>query len=196
MRTVYSLSIGLTVDDGRVEAARKRASCFVLITDWFEDAWDDSRVLAEYRHQHIIEGHTGFRWLKGPAAVAPVFLKTPHRIRAMGFVLILALMVRNYIQATMRDRLAETEDTLPHPFTKKPEPRLTTEMAFEHFSGLFTQVVTVGEHSRRLPPRLSEPARKLLDLFDMDETVFSPRKRSDEMEGRKMPPGNRETPEM
>ncbi len=173
-RTVFRIDIQLEPSDQRIEAARQRASCFVLVTNWYEDEWDDKRLLAEYRHQHIIEGHTGFRWLKGPAAVAPVFLKSPGRIRAMGLVLILALMVRNYIQAKMRAELANRQETLPHPFTKKPEARLTTEMAFEHFSGLLTQVVTMGEATRRMPIRFSDPAQHLLSLFDMDESVFSP----------------------
>ena len=38
---------------------------------------------------------------------------------AMGLVLILALMVRNYIQGTLRSELAARGETLPHPFTKK-----------------------------------------------------------------------------
>lgn len=180
-RTVYRIDVELQPDEERVTSARHRASCFVLVTDWLEEEWDDARVLSEYRHQHIIEGHTGFRWLKGPAAVAPVFLKSPSRIRAMGLVLILALMVRNYIQAKMRAELAERGETLPHPFTKKPEARLTTEMAFEHFGGLLTQVVTLGDHRRRMPIQLTDPARKLLSLFGMSEAIFSPRRlRSDE----------------
>ena len=193
-RTVWRLQVELETDALAVRHARHRASCFVLITDWHEDdGWDDRRVLAEYRHQHIIEGHTGFRWLKGPAAVAPVFLKNPKRIRAMGLVLILALMVRNYIQATMRAELATRGETLPHPFTKKPEPRLTTEMAFEHFGGLLTQLVRLGEESRRMPVRLSAPARKVLALFGMDEAVFSPSPGRSPPKWRHRPP---ETPGM
>ena len=83
-------------------------------------------------------------------------------------------MVRNYIQAKMRAELAARNETLPHPFTKKPEARLTTEMAFEHFGGLLTQIVQLGEERRRLAVPLSEPAKKLLDLFGLDEAVFPP----------------------
>lgn len=173
-RTVWNIGVDLEVGDDLVRTARHRAGCFVLITDWAEEQWDDERVLAEYRHQHIIEGHTGFRWLKGPAAVAPIFLKTPTRVRAMGLILILALMVRNYIQATLRSELQRRGETLPHPFTKKPEARLTTEMAFEHFGAVHTQLVTLGDQSRRMPVRLSDPAVHLLTLFGMDEAVFSP----------------------
>lgn len=172
-RTVWHFELALERDDAVIASTRQRRSCFVLATDWDQETWADQRVLAEYRHQHIVEGHTGFRWLKGPAAVAPVFLKTPQRIRAMGLVLVLALMVRNYIQATMRAELVELGETLPHPFTKKPERSLTTEMAFEHFGGVTTEVLTLGEERRRMPVRLSVTARRILGLFALDETVYS-----------------------
>ena len=173
-RSVFRFKLTFSRDDTVIAATRRRRSCFVLVSNWSTDEWEDTKVLAEYRHQHIIEGHTGFRWLKGPAAVAPVFLKTPQRIRAMGLVLILALMVRNYIQATLRSELAAREQTIPHPFTKQPQANLTPEMAFEHFGGVLTQVVTLGEHSRRMPIQLRAPALQILDLFAMDVTIFAP----------------------
>ena len=117
--TVWSFTATYEHDQDAIDPAGQRSSCFVLVTDWSEADWADQRVLSEYRHPHSIEGPTGFRWLKGPAAVAPVFLKTPCRLRAMGLVLILALMVRNYIQGTLRTELAERDETLPHPFTRK-----------------------------------------------------------------------------
>lgn len=173
-RALWRFALTLVRDDERIAATRRRRSCFVLITDWSEADWDNAKVLAEYRHQHLVEGHTGFRWLKGPAAVAPVFLKTPARIRAMGLVLILALVVRNYIQWVIRSELAARSETVPHPFTKKKESNLTPEMAFEHFGSLLTQVVTMGDQSRRMPMRLTDPAAKILSLFSLDLTIFEP----------------------
>jgi transposase len=80
-RTVYVPKIELARDDKAITEARKRQSCFVLITDWSTEEWDDERVLSEYRYQSLIEGHTGFRWLKGPAAVAPGLRPTlPRRL--------------------------------------------------------------------------------------------------------------------
>ena len=92
----------------------------------------------------------------------------------MGLVLILALMVRNYIQATLRSELAAREQTILHPFTKQPQANLTPEMAFEHIGGVLTQVVSLGEHSRRMPIQLRAPALQILGLFAMDVTIFAP----------------------
>jgi len=190
--TIWRFTLTFERDEEQIAATRRRKACFVLVSDWLAEDWDDQRVLAEYRHQHLVEGHTGFRWLKGPAAVAPVFLKTPSRIRAMGFVLMLALMVRNYIQGTLRAELAARGETLPHPFTKKPDSNLTTEMTFEHFATVFTQIARLGEHVRRLPVQLRPAAARVLELFALDHSIFAPPPPG----GRKWPRVPRRTPGM
>ncbi len=131
-------------------------------------------MLAAYKRQHLVEGATGFHWLKGPAAVAPVFLKTPARIRALGLVFLLALMVRNHIQFTLRRRLVETHDTLLHPFTKKGVQNPTTEIALVHFGGVTTlrQALPSGE-VRRLPTTLRPPARKVLAFLGFSPEIFT-----------------------
>jgi hypothetical protein len=95
-------------------------------------------------------------------------------VASLGLVLILALVVRNYIQWVIRSELAARSETVPHPFTKKKESNLTPEMAFEHFGSLLTQVVTMGDQSRRMPMRLTDPAAKILSLFSLDVTIFEP----------------------
>ena len=171
---VWFADIALQRDDDAVNAARREASCFVLITDWLSDTWTDQRVLNEYRHQHIIEGHTGFRWLKGPAAVAPVHLNNPRRIRAFGLVLILALMVRNYLQATMRSAASERGLGVKHPFRKKPDLKLTTEMAMEWFGAVWVVFVSLdGETWRRTTPTLRAEAKDVLELLGLREELFA-----------------------
>ena len=173
-RTVWLPKITLHRDEDAIAVARRRASCFVLVTDWDEDEWSDERVLAEYRHQSIVEGHTGFRWLKGPAAVAPVFLETPTRIRALGFVFMVALMVRNFIQFTLRAEMKKRGRGVRHPFRKKPDDNLTTEMALVWFDGVMTTFLRMpGTDWTRRPTKLSEHARDVLQLLGIDEEVFS-----------------------
>jgi len=175
-KTIWTVAFALEVDPALVDQARRRGSCFVLVTGHLaqEPGWNDVRVLAEYRHQYLIEGHTGFRWLKSEAAVAPMFLKTPSRMRAMGLVLVLALMVRNYIQFKLRAALRDRKETLPHPFTKKEVGKLTTEMAFEHFAGVLS--VSVAEANDRPPtrqhPQLRPPAQRIVALLGYSIDIF------------------------
>jgi transposase len=162
------------VDQAAVEHARARARFFVLATDHVEDeGWDDKRILAEYRHQHIIEGHTGFRWLKGPAAVAPMFLKTPERIAALGLVFVLALMVRNWLQWEVRQRLAEQGEKLPN-MNKRPTTKPTTENVFHYFEAVtIVLVYRDGKVAERHVCNLTGPALRSLQILGIDPAIFT-----------------------
>jgi transposase len=174
VRTVWIPEIALARDEDTIAAERKQASCFVLVTDWEQDEWDDERVLSEYRHQAIVEGHMGFRWLKGPADVAPVFLETPTRIRALGLVFMIALMVRNYIQFTLRAEMKRRGRGIRHPFRKKVDDNLTTEMALVWFDGAQSLAVRMpGTDWTRRPTRLTEEALDILQLLGIPADVFS-----------------------
>ena len=175
VHTVWVPRCTLEPDLATIDEQRRQASCFVLVTDWGEDEWDDQRVLAEYRHQSLVEGHTGFRWLKGPAAVSPMFLETPTRIRALGFVFMLALMVRNFIQFRLREAIRKEARPIPHPLRRRRlVSNLTTEMAMVWFEGVCSIAVRVGaEPWARRRTALSEPAREILALLGIDPEVFS-----------------------
>ncbi len=53
-RALWRFELAVERDDDVIAATRRRRSCFVLVTDWHVDDWDDARVLAEYRHQHLV----------------------------------------------------------------------------------------------------------------------------------------------
>jgi len=178
--TVYRAKlVSMEVDEQLVDHARLHARHFLLATDHLDaEAWPDTRILEEYRHQHIIEGHTGFRWLKGPAAVAPMFLKTPHRIAALGLVFILALVVRNYIQWSLRSRLREKDQTLPN-MNDQPTQQPTTEAAFRLFAHVAVVLVVDGDRVvRRIIDGVTTHVRHVLALLDMTvEVLTRPRKK-------------------
>jgi transposase len=163
----------LRVREDAVETLRFHARHFVLITDHLDrETWPDARVLSEYRHQHVVEGTTGFRWLKDIARVAPVFLHTPRRIAALGVVMMLALMVRNYIQFELRNRLVATDSTIPSRL-RQPTNKPTAETAMIPFAGLVVVHATLNgvPLGRQVPP-LPAAARTILEMLRLDEDIF------------------------
>ena len=104
---------------------------FVLLT-----TVSDCRILSD---ADILEGYKGrnvvemcFKWMKGPAAVAPVFLKYPSRIQALGFVLVVWMLVYALIQREIRRKLQEGEK-VRHPGNKRTE-KPTTRGVLQTFS--------------------------------------------------------------
>lgn len=157
-----------------IDRERKHNSCFVLVTDWFSEDWSDERVLAEYRHQSIVEGQTGFRWLKGPTVASPLFLHTPSRIQALGLVMVLALMLRNHMQHRLRSQAEATQQPPEHPFRSKPDARLTLEMAFVWFDMVTTTLIRMGPDQPwvRTRPHLKPEAQHIMRLLGTAAEVF------------------------
>jgi transposase len=172
--TVWLVSAVVELNAATVASERQHASCFPLVTSHLETpGWDDARILAEYRHQGLVEGTTGFRWLKGPAAVSPMFLKTPTRMRALGLVMILALMVRNLWQFRMRSAARAAGEKITHPFTKRPVSNLTAEMAMAHFGGMQTLRLRRGDSDwTRVPQAITTIAKQILGYLGVPEAVF------------------------
>ncbi|AEJ38707.1 transposase (IS4 family protein) [Sulfobacillus acidophilus TPY] len=68
-------------DPGRLQAARERASTFVLITNLAAEDFDARRLLEEYKGQTVIEQR--FHFLKDPAFVDALFVQKPERVAAL-----------------------------------------------------------------------------------------------------------------
>jgi transposase len=54
-------------------------------------------ILEAYHDQHSTV-EQGFRWIKNPAAIAPVWLEKPERIAALAMLTVLGLLVYTLIQ--------------------------------------------------------------------------------------------------
>lgn len=142
------------------------------------ESYSDAALLAEYRHQHLVEGNCGFRWLKGPAQVAPMFLKSKERIAALGLVFVLALMVRNYLQFTLRAQLAAAGQTVPYYDRKRVTAAPTAEVIWELFSDVVLLTLFMPDSTRHVRLQgMDADKRRVLDLLGLDQTILLSRRR-------------------
>ena len=113
--------------------------------------------------------------------MAPMFLKTPTRIAALGLVFILALMVRNYMQWEIRRRLAVTDQMLPN-MNKQPTARPTTENIFHYFGGVTVALVyRNGKVAERHVSGLNETACKALEILGVSPAIFTTPRKADSL---------------
>lgn len=101
-----------------------------------------------------------------------MFLKTPTRMRALGLVMVLALMVRNYWQFTMRTAARVAGEKIVHPFTRRPVANLTAEMAMDHFGGLQVVDLQLNDAWVRSPLELADTASQILRYLAVPASVF------------------------
>ena len=55
----------------------------------------------------------GFRWIKNPAAISPVWLEKPERIAALAMLTVIGLLVYSIIQRQVRLYLQTHDQQLP-----------------------------------------------------------------------------------
>jgi transposase len=61
----------------------------------------DAEILHAYQEQHTTV-EPGFRWIKNPAVISPVWLEKPERIAALARLTVLCLLVYSVIQRQVR----------------------------------------------------------------------------------------------
>jgi transposase len=69
----------------------------VLATTVGTESCTDAELLQAYQEQHTTV-EPGFRWIKNPAAISPVWLEKPERIAALATLTVVGLLVYAVIQ--------------------------------------------------------------------------------------------------
>ena len=154
-RVTYSLH---DLDQTAIDERLKEKATYVLIrtrdNDW---QLDDADMIPAYRRQYVIE--QGFSWLKSTAVINPMYLHTPHRIAALGFIYCIGLMTWNLIQRNVRAFLKANQRGLPYHHGKNSD-NITTRFLFELFASLAT--ATIQQGTNLILPRFHGPGVKQL----------------------------------
>jgi len=84
----------------------------VLATTVRPEGGTDTEILQAYHDQNTTV-EPGFRWIKNPAAIAPVWLEKPERIAALAMLTVLGLLVYSVIQGQVRLYLLAYDQQIP-----------------------------------------------------------------------------------
>jgi transposase len=84
----------------------------VLATPVSAEGGADGEILEAYQDQNTTV-ESGFRWIKNPAAIAPVWLEKPERIAALAMLTVLGLLVSSIIQRQVRLYLRTHDQQIP-----------------------------------------------------------------------------------
>jgi len=84
----------------------------VLATTVRAEVCGDADILQAYQDQNTTV-EPGFRWIKNPAAIAPVWLEKPERIAALAMLTVVGLLVYSIIQRQVRLYLRTHDQQLP-----------------------------------------------------------------------------------
>jgi transposase len=103
----------------------------VLATTVGPEGCTDVELLQAYQEQHITV-EPGFRWIKNPAAISPVWLEKPQRIAALAMLTVVGLLVYAVIQRQVRLYLRNHNQHIPG--NKGPTATPTAAVVFALFA--------------------------------------------------------------
>jgi transposase len=150
------------LDPKALEQRRLLEGVYVLKTNLSSTKYPLAKVLAKYKEQSTVERR--IHYLKGPLAVAPMFLKNPQRIAGLLYILVWALMVLTLMERQVRRGLKGKPLYGLYP-ENRPSPAPTGPAMLDCFATLC--IVIVIDHGKR-HRRLAQPTetqRKLLGLL-------------------------------
>jgi len=167
MEQVYTIRAEFSRDQEAIDTWKSQASCFVLITNLFDqNEWSDRRILKEYKNQSKVEQH--FRFMKDPKVTGPIYLKNPERVNALAYIFLLALLVYSIIQR--RARRALQHETEPMYLAgRKWSHRPTGRRVLERFHQM--RVIKLPDGTRVFPGNLKIPER-VLRFLNVDADVY------------------------
>ena len=126
----------LVVEVAALANAEEDNGWAVLATTVGAEVSGDAEILQAYQEQNTTV-EPGFRWIKNPAAIAPVWLEKPERIAALAMLTVLGLLVYSVIQRQVRLYLHTHAQQLPGNKGLTAIPTAAVVLA------LFAQVVLV-----------------------------------------------------
>ena len=162
----YILRCDIIPDDKLIEDLKEEAGCFVLISNVAASQHSARDILKIYKEQHGIEKNFGF--LKDPLIVNDLFLKKTERIEALGFILVISLLIWRLAERCMRKYIKERDITITG-WDKKQTDRPTTFMMSTKFCSV--HILKKGG-MRWLPRKISSVQKEYLDALGLGEEIF------------------------
>jgi len=141
----------------------------VLATTVSVDACPDTEVLQAYQEQHTTV-EPGFRWIKNPAAISPVWLEKPERIAALAMLTVVGLLVYSIIQRQVRLYLRTHDRQVPG--NKGPTAPPTAAVVVALFAQVAMVQFWLGDHEGAQVYGLQPHHLLICDALGLDHTWY------------------------
>jgi transposase len=171
----YRVTSHLEQRASALEQMRMEAGCFVLLTNVAKEgdgSADPREILSLYKEQHGVEQN--FAFLKDPAVVNAIFLKTEERIEALGLILLISLLIWRLIERSLRKHVEETGCPLTG-WDNKPTTSPTALMVTSKFKNII--VIRIGSQLRLNRP-LNQVQLQWLQALGLKPNLFTEQPRA------------------
>jgi transposase len=153
-------------DQTAIDAEAATDGWYALLSNLPPQEADPAEILRRYKHQPVVEQR--YATIKGPLAVAPMFLRHNRRITALITVICLALLIFSLIEREVRTNLAPNTDMTGFYAYDNRAVRPTGRLILQALHDLRL----IPAHDQQ-PPRIPQPGwlqAQLLALLNTDPT--------------------------
>jgi len=160
----YFIKADIELNQERIEDEQSKLGRFILASN--DTEIEGEQMLQNYKGQISVE--RGFRFLKDKQfLVAEVYLKKNSRIEALAMVMVLCLLVYSIAEWILREKLAETGETVLNQLGK-PTQRPTLKWVFSKFSGVNEATAYLASRTHIQVTNLNDELRKIIRLLGQD----------------------------
>jgi transposase len=147
-----------------LEKKKRMASTFVLIYRLSEDKTLKD-ILMSYKNQDKVE--QGFKFMKQPLNLGPVYTKKPERVEALGYIFLMVLLLAKYLEYRVRVSLAQSGETFKVGGQRVEHPTAKTILEY-----LAPMSVLLIAGQLILPDNIPKDVLKMIRWSGFDEQVY------------------------
>ncbi|WP_291322995.1 IS1634 family transposase, partial [Desulfonatronospira sp.] len=167
-RIEFQLVVTVVLNEDNVAEELRKQCTFILCSN--DLALSGAKMLREYKTQSDVEKR--FRNLKSPKYMNSVFLKTPKRVEAVIYLLLIGLMLLTIAEMVVREGLKRTND-LVYGIERRKQKRPTLTSILQIMERI--QVVTYSENGkpRRIVRSIDESCLKIISFLGFTVSDFA-----------------------
>lgn len=168
MQYSYSLKVELNREEDKIKHSIKQACFFVLCSN--DVGISAENILREYKTQGSVEKK--FQQLKSPNFVNSLFLKTPERVEALTYIMLITMMILSVTEHVVRRELKKENEIVIGPGKiKMKQP--TLRAIVEVFNSVAIQVIKRKNSVQRVfQSPLNDSQIKIMRYLGLDDSIF------------------------
>ncbi len=174
LRVERALSLHTAVDDQALEAAIRRFGWRVYVTNHPQEPLSLEQAVLAYREEYLVEH--GFGRLKGkPLSLSPLYVQSDQRATGLIRLLSIGLRVLTLLEFRVRQRLADTQESLAGLYAGNPKrttQRPTAEALLGAFKHIHLSIIILGQQLHRHLTPFSAVQQRILSLLDFSSDLY------------------------
>lgn len=165
----YVLEFSVTKDEASIQSILDKECLFIVVSTKL--GMSASEILMEYKTQSAVERK--FQFLKSPQFVNSFFLDSPRRVEALGYLLLILMLILSIAEYVVRRGLKTDQSTIIGP-GKKIMSRPSLQAIYGIFFSVVTSTVTInGQIHRGYHEPLKDNVKTVMKYLEIPEDLFT-----------------------